>query len=765
MPIRASELRRQLLRVSPDTLVGAAVKDLCARPRPTAWLLLVDLDGAYAILSIEDIAGRVTSFSDLLNQPVSAFAGAACPTADAEEQLEDAQARLANSVDLLVLRAGEPYGVLTRRPVATPSAAARLLLSQAAGWTPRLQESAVLGLEESIPKAPVTLPPVQIEPIQQRSNRYVNTDFASEQQPTRALDRKEALQPGQSYFFRLNVGELEAATTIEAAPAQLPDFITKQDIELVIVLFSESFVIAQPTGVLRVPTIGWATVKTPASLPSAMRADSALAHERLLFRVTAPPHDGRADLRVNMYCNGLLVQSRLVTAVIGAGAPLNATGTMRGSILDFNLSPALSPSHLADIAPHTLSLMVNSNGDGSTHAFRVFAQDGNAIFQNSATMSQVELVNLISQSRNVLQQVAWGYIGAWDQKTPYRYETPIAAERNWRADVIALAVQGYRLYDDRIRSMAGSSANEDKLRELLRAPSVIQLANKLSANDVVPVAMFYDYDLFTQSQAALTICPQFEESLTSGRDLLGEPCFQGNCPNREGHITVVCPSGFWGFRHDIGMPWPAPGGPEMAKSISYSGQPLMDIAYYQFAQLGNHLDQLGALGFQTQRQDALDAAFTMFKATSPQVVYFYCHGVTIKQNDQTAIPALMIGSQQAPGFIDTTSFRPFRIRWPQARPLVMINGCHTTDIAPDQALSFVRTFIEYVEAAGVIGTQITVFEPLAQRFAESFLQSFLAGQPLGRAIRAARLQLLAQRNPLGLVYQPFAYAGLKLAAE
>ena len=39
MPIRSSDLRRQLLRVSPDTLVGAALKDLRARPRPTEWLL------------------------------------------------------------------------------------------------------------------------------------------------------------------------------------------------------------------------------------------------------------------------------------------------------------------------------------------------------------------------------------------------------------------------------------------------------------------------------------------------------------------------------------------------------------------------------------------------------------------------------------------------------------------------------------------------------------------------------------------------------
>ena len=294
--------------------------------------------------------------------------------------------------------------------MAAPPSAARLLLSQAAAWTPRVQGSAVLGVEESIPKTPVTPPPSQIEPIQQRADRYVNTDFASEQQPAQALDRKQALQPGQSYLFRLNVGELEAATTIEATPAQLPDFITSQDVELVIVLFSESFVIEQTTGVLKVPATGLTTVKTPASLPSGMEADAPLAQERLLFRVTAPAAEDRADLRVNMYCNGMLVQSRLVTAVIGAGTPLNAAGLMRSAVLDFNLSPALAPSHLADIAPHKLSLMLNSNADGDTHAFRVLAQDGNELFTNSSTMLPTQLADLLNQLRGAKVTITVGVL-------------------------------------------------------------------------------------------------------------------------------------------------------------------------------------------------------------------------------------------------------------------------------------------------------------------------------------------------------------------
>src|SRR3712207_9088437 len=82
---------------------------------------------------------------------------------------------------------------------------------------------------------------------------------------------------------------------------------------------------------------------------------------------------------------------------------------------------------LGDIAPHKLSLMLNSDS-GGTHAFRVFGQDGNEVFQNSATLSPNQLTDLLNQSRNALQQVAWGFMGGWDKQAPYRYEQPSRSE-------------------------------------------------------------------------------------------------------------------------------------------------------------------------------------------------------------------------------------------------------------------------------------------------------------------------------------------------
>jgi hypothetical protein len=105
------------------------------------------------------------------------------------------------------------------------------------------------------------------------------------------------------------------------------------------------------------------------------------------------------------------------------------------------------------------------------------------------------------------------------------------------------------------------------------------------------------------------------------------------------------------------------------------------------------------------------------------------------------------------------------IHWgpPPPRPLIFINGCHTTALEPSRVLNLVNGFVEETNAIGVIGTELTVFEPLAVSFADGMLEGFLDGSlEVGEAVRQARLGLLAKRNPLGLIYIPFVAAGFQL---
>ena len=145
---------------------------------------------------------------------------------------------------------------------------------------------------------------------------------------------------------------------------------------------------------------------------------------------------------------------------------------------------------------------------------------------------------------------------------------------------------------------------------------------------------------------------------------------------------------------------------------------------------------------------------------SPHVVYFYCHGGL-----QRDAPYLQVGSPQNPGRILPSNLTAYKIAWENPRPLVFLNGCHTTAVQPLQALDFVSRFVAKCNCAGVIGTEITIFEQLATVFAQECLRRFFAGQSIGEAVRGARLKLLNEGNPLGLVYIPFVLGGLKLVSQ
>jgi hypothetical protein len=748
MPIRPPALLRNLLRASASAPAIGSLQALLSRPAAENWLLLVDLGpGQYAVLNASDLSDA--AIASLTQNPATTLASLAYPAPTADADLDDPQSAR-DSYDklaaqgsplsryMVVLRDGEPIGaLLVRRP--------RSNLNDHASFVRGLATKSVT-------------PGATPRPLPSRTDRYVNTDFATTEAPDVAISRDTALAAGAQVLFRVHVGALEQST-IEETATQIQAELLTEEIELTVVLFSEDVQLDATLGTIFVPLDGATQVRQRASAPAG--AAAALLDERLLFQITLPERDGPVSLRCSIYCHGLLIQSRLITAVVGGGQALDAQGRLRRSVLDFNLSGSLLPGLLSAIEPHRLSLMVNSMPDG-THAFRLLAQEGQELFTNSASLSGGELTNLIDLTRKRLRQVAWGKDTEWNND-PYRYDPAIERDEllaRLRQDIIRMAIRGALLYNAASKDLAGGAQGARELRKLMRTPGMIQLASKISASEIVPIAMFYDYRIDTQDEG-LTLCPAFEASLASGRPLIDEPCFKGECPSASDpdNLTVVCPSGFWGFRHDIGMPYPVRArGPELATSISYTGQPVMEAGYFaDFGMVQGHLKQISALGYQLTSIGSRKELFKALREQKPQMVYFYCHGV-----ESDTIPYLWIGKQSETEYIATDNFANYEIDWPEQRPLVFINGCHTTALTPEKALSFVKTFVEDTSASGVIGTEITIFEPLATAFAESFMQLFAAGVPLGRAIRAARLDLLGKANPLGLVYMPHAYAGLRM---
>ena len=165
-----------------------------------------------------------------------------------------------------------------------------------------------------------------------------------------------------------------------------------------------------------------------------------------------------------------------------------------------------------------------------------------------------------------------------------------------------------------------------------------------------------------------------------------------------------------------------------------------------------------------------DTILQELMAEKPHLVYFYCHGGTYG-NSEAAYIQVGTGKDQTGNTsnkddIVKSTLRAWGIHWiSPPHPLIFINGCETTAIAPDQVMNLVQGFVE-AHGAGVIGTEITIFEELACDFAEECLSRFmLGGVSIGEAVRSARLKLLKDGNPLGLVYTPFVLPSIKLVNQ
>lgn len=66
------------------------------------------------------------------------------------------------------------------------------------------------------------------------------------------------------------------------------------------------------------------------------------------------------------------------------------------------------------------------------------------------------------------------------------------------------------------------------------------------------------------------------------------------------------------------------------------------------------------------------------------------------------------------------------------------------------------------QAGAVIGTEVRVHKTFGALVGRELLRLFLTGMPIGEALLTVRRKLLAERNPLGLVYTLYGATELRL---
>ncbi len=613
-----------------------------------------------------------------------------------------------------------------------------------------------------------------------RSSSIVNTGFAEMSRPAEPVDPSTPLVCGEKYYFWFEVGE-RVRGAIDVEPVSIPVEILPKDAVLTVALFGFDgeigIIPGSEIGTIAVREHGRAIVHKQAASPDLL-PDSPVNMYRLFFPVTIPRQSGTFKLRCDVYYEQVLLQSYLVAAraVIAADAMElpedHGAGLALRTTSDYTISRSLSPLHLASLGAHRLSIMLNDNGNG-THGFRFFGDDGTELVKQDAVLTEAEIQNLIRMVREELRLATWGTTGEWKESDSYLYGNDGSSDtpdlERLRKDLVGFAKCGWRIYDSMVERIAvphAASAQEARNRraafkEMMKKPGLVQIATKESIRHVIPFAMFYDYPLDTGfASGNYKLCPSFLEAFGDGVPLKDTLCFKGECPSQD--LFTVCPGGFWGFRHGIGFPMSVPtSDSDTALTIHHEGTPRIAVSVsmeLSVTMRANHekaIEKLFAHGNYLYAQSRRDTLELMLRG-KPHILYFYCHGAVSNH-----VPYIQIGPPGDP-IIDRSILRANDIRWDNPRPLVFINGCHTTALEPEMAFELVSGFIGTSNAAGVIGTEITIFEPLACSFGEEFIRLFLEGESVGESVRLARLNLLQKGNPLGLVYIPFVLASLSM---
>ncbi|HET6997369.1 MAG TPA: hypothetical protein VFI03_02180 [Solirubrobacterales bacterium] len=588
--------------------------------------------------------------------------------------------------------------------------------------------------------------------------KEIETGLARPDSPGSWLPSEQPLAAATEYLYWFGIGA-ETGGSIETTPVAPPEGLP-HGARLTVLLFpfEEEMKLTGPTrGELELLSDGTARVSRAAlEIPNG----DGLEKKLLFFAVRTPQRKGVQRLRCNLYYGATLLQSRLLSCRVGGKA--DPDGRAIRSDLDYSLTSALDRSALTKVPGHDLSLLVNGGGlaGAETHEFRFFGAEQRPV-EASASLGVLKVENLIETSRGALRKASWDTEKEWVEKVDtYRYEDP--KDGYFEEDLIRQARAGGKLFNDICSELAADRLSQ--LEEAMRRPGRVQIAS-VEEGLYVPAAIFYDHPLELvpgrASQGQFKVCEEFLDALKSAQPLESSRCIGGDCPSYFDERTV-CPSGFWGYRHQIGWPLGSED-EELAASVDFSGRAEMVIGISTDPSLtmrDDHVKEVLKMG-RGEVAETREVFRDLAKANYPHLVYLYCHGGSTKVGE---VPFLELGPPGSDG-LSSSYLKNQKIRWgkPPPRPLVFINGCHTTALEPRILMNLVGGFVNQAQAVGVVGTEVTVFESLACTFAETVLANFLDGSmTIGAAIRRARFELLRARNPLGLVYVPFVAPEIRL---
>ncbi|MEI8407705.1 MULTISPECIES: leucine-rich repeat domain-containing protein [unclassified Kribbella] len=449
---------------------------------------------------------------------------------------------------------------------------------------------------------------------------------------------------------------------------------------------------------------------------------------------------GAASLRVTLYHRNNVIQSVRVDFDVHTSE--RGTSQIKG-IVDFALTD--DAARAPELPGRALSILTNDGASG-THTIVV----NNSKQAIAVTVSDGQATTVLTAVRKRLTEIT---LGASGNKSQYD-EDNRKRTADFINDLRRMALSGAQLW----QAVVPDVRDRSDLREQLAYRAKIQISR--ATRTVFPWALIYDIPRDPEEDGTLCqILEDWEVQQASLRD------YPSRCPHEASHgLNVICPYGFWGFRHLIEQPpsvrsgtlrtsikVAAPARAAAARSLALN-QTLTTTHF-------SDLEQCLADWFELVPCDDRSTLEATLADPRLPLAYFYCHGRTEMQAD-VVMPYLEIGTDTriAPGSLGAWHEAGGwgSSHWSETAPLVFINGCETAALQPSDVVSFVDAFAG-LHAAGVVGTEISVSQRVAGEMALNFYRHFAGpdGVSVGTALYRARIDLLRKGNIAGLVYTPF----------
>lgn len=586
-----------------------------------------------------------------------------------------------------------------------------------------------LSVTESSVTAKSPLPiPMQPEFEPESEQRYFNTFFAKTQSSQPITE--EPLICSQVYCLGVDISpERKGAdeTDITFPDRTLRQIWQEQEfLPIDVVASSRDFDIDPTVKTLNLPRSG--------------------ASKPVYFAVLPRQLSGRGRLQVELFYRGYLLQVKQVEAAIAPSADTVLPPSLKpfhSARVIFTTTESLTPAQLAQLPERVLTIDVERDERDGSIDFRFLdrtkANQELAFYDTIAQPDSLKAA-IAAVRQQLYDTLKQGYYG--------EVEGSLAQLNQW---LPALADAGHELYRELLPKDTLNEQQTECLNASLKPDTVIQV-NPIVGRVTLPWAVLYERKVNFNKRTQ--VCDRFPE-----HDLDCTGCPSRSDPNH------VCPYAFWGFRYAIEqLPcWSSqtlPTPKALMRQIKNT-QPLRlnFNVWRDFEHWHDHLPKLKAAAvlevLLAEELPELEAIWNQ-QGTDLDVVYFYCHGGI---EDRRQRPYLELSDDR----IYSNSLECFEEKpWTHA-PLVFLNGCATGSYGPESYVSLIDDFLK-LGASGVVGTECTVTEAIAESYAAALFPRLFQGEPLGQAMLKVRREMLARFwNPLGLAYSLYAAHEIALA--